>query len=63
MAGFPFWKLSLRIRGETRVPFIKNNTAAGQIESRPGLRNLLCGAGNFGKMGSAVRQRELRYTE
>ena len=53
----------VRIRGGTRVLLIKNNTAAWQVESRSGLRNLLCSAGNLGKMGSAGGQREVQCTE
>ena len=51
----------VRIRGGTRALFI--NTAAWQVESRAGLRNLLCSAGNFGRMGSVGGQHEVQYTE
>jgi hypothetical protein len=53
----------VRIRGGIRVLLINNNTAAWQVESRAGPRNLLCSAGNFDKMGSAGDQHEVQHTE
>lgn len=53
----------VRIRGGTRVLLINNNRAAWQVESRAGLRNLLCSVGNFDTMGSAGGQHNVQYTE
>jgi hypothetical protein len=56
-------ELYVRIRGGTRVLLINNNRAAWQVESRAGPCNLLCGAGNFDKMGSAGGQHQVQFTE
>jgi hypothetical protein len=40
-----------------------NTISIQTLQSRSGLLNLLCGAGNFSKIWSACRQHEIQHTE